>query len=217
MAQHLDRHIEILLPALASVNSNLNKDIGGLVWYLDERPFKYLDFNMPRFPQPPNPRNSPYARRPAPSSTVTPSRVTSSSRPSSCTGTPRVTSNSRPNSSGNQSGHTSGTSNSPANTSVARRPKTVVVCDPDDHECAFGHENIPRSSRHRSDVYLYFDVSLFRPSSYSCLNHSCINHKNDLIPFRYQDRITKSDKIRTSSSRFFHVCIARKFLSLSLF
>ncbi|KAH9821353.1 hypothetical protein DFH28DRAFT_876983, partial [Melampsora americana] len=159
-------HIEILLPALASVNSDLHKDIGGLVWYWDERPFEYLDFNMPRFPQPPNPRNSPYARRPAPFSMVTPtatsprsSRVTPSSRPSSGTGTPRVTSTSRPNSSGNQSAHTSGTSNSPANTSVGRRPKTVVVCDPDDHECAYGHENIPRSSRHRSDVYLYFDVS----------------------------------------------------------
>ncbi|KAH9812812.1 hypothetical protein DFH28DRAFT_930742 [Melampsora americana] len=186
MAQHLDRHIEILLPALVLVNSYLKKDIGGLVWYWESgllkviannksifgfyllpscnSPFEYLDFNMPRFPQPPNPKNLPYAHRPAPFSTVTPtatsprtSCVTLSLRPSSSTGTPCVTLTSQPTSSGNHLAHTSGTSNSPANTAVGRQPKTVMVCDPDNH--------------------------------------------------KYQDRITKLDKIQTSPSRSFHVCI----------
>ncbi|KAH9820739.1 hypothetical protein DFH28DRAFT_858845, partial [Melampsora americana] len=130
-------HIELWLPALAWVNSDM-KAFGDGNWAFDIRPLRYLeDHTMPRFTAKPPPKETPYSRctTPNPTPRVTPlSRATLTSTRPLVNTTPRVWYSTRP-------------ASTPGPTSIGPYPLTN---DP------LGEEQV---SRPRSDVYLYYEVS----------------------------------------------------------
>ncbi|EGG09732.1 uncharacterized protein MELLADRAFT_95197 [Melampsora larici-populina 98AG31] len=148
-------HLEIWLPALTWVNSDIMKDLGALEWKFDNRPTDFLCHIMPRFPAQPPPKGTPYACRTTQTTLV---GVNNSPRVAS---TPRVASNPRPAQTSSRPGSGSGTPGQ----AKSWGPKSYVIQDePDENE--FAGKNVLRANRHRSDVYLYFDVS---PASVQCL------------------------------------------------
>ncbi|KAH9824376.1 secreted protein [Melampsora americana] len=99
MAQDLSGHIELWLPALAWVNSDM-KAFGDGNWAFDIRPIRYLeDHTMPRITAKPPPKETPYSRctTPNPTPRVTPlSRATLTSTRPLVNTTPRVWYSTRP-------------------------------------------------------------------------------------------------------------------------
>lgn len=204
MARESSGFIELLLPALAWVNSDM-AELGGLEWKFDIRPSQYL-FQisiMPRVPPKSTPTRSPYVRP------VTPvaSRVTSLSRVPSTTrvvSTSRVPSTTRVVStscvpSTTCVGSTSCASSTTCVGSISHvplalgcggstpnpiSPLELTTYAGGNIQRVDGQATTLRAKRHRSDVYLYYDEA--QPSldprkgpdtkCYRCL-HCGVNHQ----------------------------------------